>query len=139
MSSSSPIARIGPDSPRSGPYSDAFKADAVAKARASSIAQVSRELGVTRNALSAWMNAAEPPSLPLVDAVRSGNQRQYLMAVRDELAAKIADGMAPRDLPPNIRLLNETIRSLAELDARDREESEDAESAPDEDLDPEDL
>ena len=55
--------------------------------------------------------------------------------VPPELAEKIAGGMTPRDMPPNIRLLNETMRELEDIAAREREESADAASAPDEDWD----
>jgi transposase-like protein len=121
-------------------YSEAFKRDAVEKARAAqSLAQVARELGVARNTLSGWMKEAAPPPLTLIEAVKSGNRKAYLEAMRDELAAKIAGGMAARDLPPNVRLLNETMRELDELAAREAEEAADAASAPDEDLDPDDL
>lgn len=120
-------------------YSDAFKADAVAKARsARSVAQVARTLGVARNTLRSWMEAAAPPPMSLIDAARSGNRKAYLQALRDELAEKIAAGMAARDMPPNVRLLNETMRELEEIALREVEDA-DAADAPDEALDPEDL
>ena len=77
--------------------------------------------------------------MSLIEAVQSGDRRAYLVAMRDELAKKIADGMAPRDLPPNVRLLNETMAQLAELAAREAEEAADAASAPDEELDYDDI
>lgn len=121
-------------------YSDAFKRDAVEKARAAkSISQVATLLGVSRPTLTKWMSEAAPPPLTLIEAVKSGNRKAYLEAMRDELAEKIAGGMAARDLPPNVRLLNETMRELDELAAREAEEAADAASAPDEDLDPDDL
>lgn len=120
-------------------YSDAFKADAVAKARsAQSVAQVARALGIARNTLMSWMRSAAPPPMSLIEAAKSGNRKAYLEALRDELAEKIAAGMAPRDLPPNVRLLNETMQQLEDLAAREREDA-DAESVPDEELDPDDL
>ena len=132
-----------PRSPKSrgtATYSDAFKAEAVAAARAAqSIAQVAQQLGIARNTLSAWMRDAPPPPMSLVDAAKSGNRKAYLEALRDELAEKIAEGMSARDLPPNVRLLNETMQQIEELTAREAEESADAASAPDEDLDPDDL
>lgn len=121
-------------------YSDAFKAEAVAKARAArSVAQVAQALGIARNTLSGWMKDAAPPPMSLIEAVQSGDRKAYLTAMRDELAAKIAGGMAARDLPPNVRLLNETMRELDDIAAREREEAADAASAPDEELDPDDL
>lgn len=121
-------------------YSEAFKRDAVEKARAAkSISQVAKALGVSRPTLSSWMKAAAPPPMTLIDAARSGNRKAYLEALRDELAEKIAAGMAPRDLPPNVRLLNDTMVQLEEIKARESEEAADAASAPDEDLDPDDL
>lgn len=121
-------------------YSEAFKRDAVEKARAAkSISQVASALGVSRPTLRAWMNAAAPPPMSLIDAARSGNRKAYLEALRDELAEKVAAGMAARDLPPNVRLLNDTMQQLEEIAAREAEEAADAASAPDEDLDPDDL
>ena len=121
-------------------YSDAFKRDAVEKVRAAnSISRVAIALGVSRPTLTKWMHDAAPPPMTLVEAVRSGDRRAYLVALRDDLAASIAAGMSARDKPPNIRLLNETIRELEELDARRREEDTDAASVPDDDLDPDDL
>ncbi|OJU39694.1 MAG: hypothetical protein BGN97_00290 [Microbacterium sp. 69-10] len=76
--------------------------------------------------------------MTLIEAARSGNRKAYLEALRDQLAEKIAAGMTPRDLPPNVRLLNETMQQLEDLAAREREDS-DAESVPDEDLDPDEL
>ena len=120
-------------------YSDAFKADAVAKARAAqSVAQVAQVLGIARNTLTSWMRSAAPPPMSLIEAAKSGNRKAYLEALRDELAEKIAGGMAPRDLPPNVRLLNDTMQQLEDLSAREREDA-DAESVPDEDLDPDEL
>lgn len=117
-------------------YSEAFKRDAVDKARAAkSISQVAKALGVSRPTLTAWMQAAEPPPLTLIEAVKSGDRKAYLVAMRDQLAAKIAEGMAPRDLPPNVRLLNETMRELEEIETRESEETADAANAPDEDWD----
>ena len=121
-------------------YSEAFKRDAVEKARAAkSISQVARALGVSRPTLSKWMEAAAPPPLTLLEAVKSGDRKSYLIAMRDELAAKIAGGMAPRDLPPNVRLLNETMRELEEIETRQSEEAADAASAPDEAWDEDDI
>ena len=120
-------------------YDEAFKRDAVEKARAAkSISQVATALGVSRPTLRAWMNAAAPPPMTLIEAARSGNRKAYLEALRDQLAEKIAAGMTPRDLPPNVRLLNETMQQLEDLAAREREDS-DAESVPDEDLEPDEL
>lgn len=121
-------------------YSDAFKADAVAKARAAqSVSQVAQALGIARNTLASWMKAAAPPPMSLIDAVKSGDRKAYLEALRDELAEKIAGGMAARDLPPNVRLLNDTMQQLEDLAAREAEEAADAASAPDEELDPDDI
>lgn len=138
------IRRIGeaapPKSRGKQSYSDAFKRDAVDKARAAqSVAQVARELGIARNTLSGWMKDAAPPPMTLVEAVKSGDRKAYLAAMRDELAAKISDGMSPRDLPPNTRLLNEIMRELEEIKARESEDAADAVNAPDEELDPDDL
>lgn len=117
-------------------YSDAFRRDAVEKARAAkSVSQVAKALGIARPTLSKWMREAAPPPMTLLEAARSGDRKAYLTALRDELAEKIAGGMTPRDMPPNIRLLNETMRELEDIAAREREESADAASAPDEDWD----
>jgi transposase-like protein len=121
-------------------YSDAFKADAVAKARAAqSVAQVAKALGVARNTLASWMREAPAAPLSLLEAVRSGDRKLYLLALRDDLAASIAAGMSARDKPPNIRLLNDTIRELEEIETREAEESADAASAPDEAWDEDDI
>lgn len=121
-------------------YDEAFKRDAVEKARAAkSISQVATALGVSRPTLRKWMKDAAPPPMTLIEAVRSGSQKQYLIAWRDELARKISDGVAARDLASLGKQLNETIRELEELVARESEEAADAASAPDEDLDPDDL
>ena len=125
-------------------YSDAFKADAVARVQAAqSIAQVSRDLGVSRNTLTGWVRDAEASAAPASDgllaAVRSGNRKAYLEAMRDQLAQTIENGLAPRDLPPNARLLNETMRELEELQTREREEAADAANAPDEAWDEDDI
>lgn len=80
-----------------------------------------------------------PPPMSLFDAAKSGNRKAYLEALRDELAEKISEGMSARDLPPNVRLLDDTMQQIEELVAREAEESADAASAPDEDLDPDDL
>lgn len=124
-------------------YSDAFKADAVARAMdAQSVAQVARDLGVARNTLSSWVrDADESSSAPegLVEAVRSGDRKSYLEAVRDQLAVTIAGGLAPRDLPPNVRLLNETMRELEEMQTREAEEAADAANAPDEEWDEDEI
>ena len=121
-------------------YSDAFKRDAVEKARtAKSVSQVARDLGVSRNSLMAWMK--EPPAAPmtLLEAVRSGSRKQYLIALRDDIAETIANGVSARDKPANVRILNETIRELAELEAQEQEDASDPSLVPDDDLDPDDL
>lgn len=121
-------------------YSDTFKADAVAKARAAqSVAQVAQALGIARNTLASWMKDAAPPPMTLIEAARSGNRKAYLEALRDEVAAKIAGGIAARDLPPNARILNETMRELDEIAARESEEAADAANAPDEDWDEDEI
>lgn len=121
-------------------YTDAFKRDAVEKARAAkSISQVATALGVSRPTLRKWMDAAEPPPMSLVDAVRSGDRKAYLIAWRDELAAKIAGGVAARDMAPLGKQLNDTMRELEDIATRESEEAADAASAPDEELDPADL
>lgn len=121
-------------------YTEAFKRDAVEKARAAkSISQVATALGVSRPTLRKWMDAAEPAPMSLVDAVRSGDRKAYLIAWRDELAAKIAGGVAARDMAPLGKQLNDTMRELEDIATRESEEAADAASAPDEDLDPADL
>lgn len=121
-------------------YSDAFRRDAVEKVRAAkSVSQVAKALGVSRPTLSRWVAEADPPPLSLVEAVQSGDRKAYLIAMRNQLAEKIAAGMAPRDLPPNVRLLNETMRELEEIETREAEESADAASAPDEAWDEDDI
>lgn len=121
-------------------YTEAFKRDAVEKARAAkSISQVATALGVSRPTLRKWMDAAAPPPMSLVDAVRSGDRKAYLIAWRDELAAKIAGGVAARDMAPLGKQLNDTMRELEDIATRESEEAADAASAPDEDLDPDDL
>ena len=140
VASQAPLRAVGaPTSAGSGgkrAYSDAFKRDAVEKARAAkSISQVARALGVSRPTLTKWMQEAEPPPMSLLDAVRSGNRKAFLIAARDDLAAAIAAGMAPRDRPPNMRLLNEYMRELDEIAARESEEAADAANAPDEEWD----
>lgn len=77
--------------------------------------------------------------MTLLEAVQSGDRKRYLTVLRNELAEKIAGGMTPRDLPPNVRLLNETMRELEDIVAREREESADAASAPDEDWNEDDI
>jgi transposase-like protein len=132
-------AKVG-DAGRSG-YSDAFKADAVAKARAAqSVAQAARGLGIARNTLISWMRDADAVAVPsLVAAVRSGNRRAYLETMRDELAKAIDAGMTPRDRLPSMRMLDGYMRELDEMDALDREEALDAADVPDEVLDLDDL
>ncbi|PRB02774.1 hypothetical protein CQ047_17880 [Microbacterium sp. MYb72] len=121
-------------------YSEAFKADAVAKAKAAqSVAQVAKTLGISRNTLSTWMKDDAPAPKSLLEAVQSGDEMASLIALRDLYAKQISDGLSGRDLPPTARLLRETMREIAELEQRQREEAADAESAPDEDLDPDDL
>lgn len=121
-------------------YSEAFKQDAVEKIRAgASISQVARSLGVSRPTLSSWLKDSTPPTMSLIEAVQSGSQKAYLIAWRDELAKKISDGVAARDMASLGKQLNETIRELEELVARESEEAADAASAPDEDLDADDL
>ncbi len=135
------VGDVSPAGSRGGrAYSEAFKRDAVEKARAAkSVSQVSRALGVSRPTLSKWMRDAAPPPLSLLEAVQSGDRKAYLVAMRDELATKIAAGMAPRDLPPNVRLLNETMRELEEIETRESEESADAANAPDEEWNDDDI
>ncbi|WP_349723931.1 hypothetical protein [Microbacterium sp. KR10-403] len=77
--------------------------------------------------------------MTLIEAVQSGSRKSYLIAWRDELARKITSGVAARELAPLGKQLNDTIRELEELVARETEEAADAVSAPDEDLDPDDL
>lgn len=121
-------------------YSEAFKADAVAKARAAqSVAQVARALGISRNTLSTWMKDEAPAPKTLLEAVKSGDEMASLVALRDLYAEQISNGLSGRDLPPTARLLRETMREIAELEQRLKEEADDAASAPDEDLDPDDL
>ncbi len=96
-------------------------------------------LGVSRPTLTKWMQAADPPPMTLIDAVRSGDRKAYLIAWRDELAAKIAGGVAARDMAPLGKQLNDTMRELDDIAARESEEAGDAASAPDEALDPDDL
>ncbi len=121
-------------------YTDAFKADAVAKARgAQSVAQVASELGVARNTLIAWMRDTEAAPISLLDAVRSGNRKTYLIAWRDALAEKIAGGVAARDMAPLGKQLSDAMRELEEIETRAAEEAADAVAVPDEDLDPDDL
>lgn len=135
------------ESRRRKTYTEQFKVDAVARAQAAqSIAQVSRDLGVSRNTLTGWVRDAEAAAASasaaasgLLEAVRSGDRRAYLEAVRDQLAEAIDGGLAARDLPPNVRLLNETMRELEEMQTREREEAADAANAPDEDWDEDDI
>jgi transposase-like protein len=104
---------------------------------------VARDLGVARNTLTGWVReadaAAVPEAIGLLEAVQSGDRKAYLEAVRDQLAKTIDGGLAARDLPPNVRLLNETMRELEEMQTREREEAADAANAPDEDWDEDDI
>lgn len=121
-------------------YTDAFKADAVKRAAgAQSIAQVARELGVARNTLMGWIQSAERVPAGLAAAAASGDRKAYLVALRDQVAQTIEKGIAARDLPPNARLLNDTMRELEEIAAREAEEAADAADAPDEQWDEEAL
>lgn len=107
------------------PYSESFKAGAVALVDAGQpIAQVARDLGVSRNTLRSWCDsrpageAASPSGAVLiVAAASSGSRLAVLIALRDELAAKIAAGVSARDLTLNARLLDETMQKIDSLSA----------------------
>ncbi|WP_248240272.1 hypothetical protein [Microbacterium kunmingense] len=57
-----------------------------------------------------------------------------LIALRDEVAGKIAAGIAARELPTNARLLDELMREIEALERDD--DPYDAALIPDEDFDP---
>ncbi|MFC7430993.1 MULTISPECIES: transposase [unclassified Agrococcus] len=121
-------------------YSDEFKADAVERVRGGqSLHSVAQMLGVSRTSLRTWVDAAPAPRAKLAAAAASGDRKAYLVALRDQIAETIEAGIAARDLPPNARLLNETMRELEEIEAREAEEAADAADAEDEDWDPEAL
>lgn len=121
-------------------YSEAFKADAVERVRSGQpVAQVARVLNVSRNTLNAWLRDSDATPLSLLEAAQSGSRKAFLIAWRDELARKIAGGVAARDMAPLGKQLNEAMRELEELAIRESEEAEDAEATPDEPLDPGDL
>lgn len=124
------------------PYSPTFKSGAVARVRAGQpIAQVARSVGVSRNTLKAWMT--EPLPAPGVGGVAaaaaSGSRRAVLVALRDEVAAKIGEGVSARDLPTNARLLDETMRAIEALDALESQASEGVTMIPDEPFNPDDI
>ncbi len=88
------------------------------------VAQVARDLGVARNTLRSWCEsrpAGEHPSpsgaVLIVAAAASGSRLAVLIALRDELAAKIAAGVSARDLTLNARLLDETMQKIDSLAA----------------------
>ncbi|QRY40827.1 transposase [Microbacterium hominis] len=121
-------ARGGPSAlPPSGkpPYSESFKAGALALVDAGHpIAQVARDLGVARNTLRSWsesrLTASETSTSRaalIVTAASSGSRLAVLIALRDELAAKIAGGVSARDLTLNARLLDETMQKIDSLAA----------------------
>lgn len=129
-------------------YTAAFKATALAAVSAgSSLSSVARELGVARNTLKAWIReAAEAADQPtpgadsgIEEAAASGSRRAVLVALRAEFATKIASGLSPRDLPPNARMLLETVTALEALDAQETDDVDSPASTPDEELDPDDL
>ncbi len=124
-------------------YSDVFKSSAVARVRSGQkIAQVARDLGIARNTLKAWMGDPDtvappvpsPTSETLLEAARSGSRLAVLIALRDEVAGKIAAGIAARELPTNARLLDELMREIEALERDD--DPYDAALIPDEDFDP---
>lgn len=78
-----------------------------------------------------WMTDAKPAPLGLLAAAASGDRKAYLIALRDQVAGTIEKGMAARDLPPNARLLNDTMRELEEIAAREADEAKEAADAAD--------
>jgi hypothetical protein len=66
------------------------------------------------------IRAKTPPTV--ATAAASGDERQLLIALRDEIAQAISDGCAARDLGTLSRRLLEVTRELADLDARREQE-----------------
>lgn len=121
-------------------YSEAFKRDAVEKVRGGmSISQVSRTLGVSRPTIRSWMTDAPPPAMSLLEAVRSGDRKTYLIRARDDLAKAIDDGMPSRERLQALRALDSYVQQIEEIELQEREESADAASAPDEDISDDDF
>ncbi|WJL97217.1 transposase [Microbacterium sp. ET2] len=127
-------------------YSDVFKANAVSRVKGGqAIAQVARDLGVARNTLKAWIG--DPNTMPaapsstsdaVLEAARTGSRKAVLIALRDEIAGKIAAGVTPRDLPVNARLLHEVMREIEAIEHGERQEH-DLSAIPDAPFDPREL
>lgn len=121
-------------------YTEAFKRDVVEKVRGGmSISQVARTLGVSRPAIRAWMTESPPPAMSLLEAVRSGDRKTYLVRARDDLAKAIDDGMPSRERLQALRALDSYVQQIEELEEQEREESEDAVHAADEDVTDDDF
>lgn len=133
------------------PYPPEFRTAAAARVTAGEpISHVARDLDISRNTLKTWVRVlaassdagqSSTPTSPsgIVEAAASGERRPVLVALRTELAAKIAAGLPSRDLPVYARLLDQTILDIATLDAQDEADNDVDATAADEDLDPEDL
>lgn len=128
-----------------GPYSNRFKLDAVARVVAGQpVAQVARELSVARNTLKSWLKTrpdgprdAASVDSGLIEAAASGSRRAVLVALRTEVAARIANGVTAQQLPATARLLDEIMKEVDAIDAHDDMEAN--MPVDDEKLDPADL
>lgn len=70
-------------------------------------------------------------------AVRDGDRRSVLVAMRDVVAAAIdAETTSPRDLAALTRRLMDLTREIEKIDAEVREGAEDGDLDPEEDFDP---
>ncbi|MFL1999506.1 transposase [Microbacterium sp. A1-JK] len=109
------------------PYGDAFRLAAVMRVRGGQpVAQVARDLGLARNTLKSWMgtvdsSASRSPQTGIAAAATSGSRLAVLVALRDEIASQIENGIAARDLPANARLLKETLLEIDEARTRESE------------------
>jgi len=78
------------------------------------------------------VTAARTP-MTVTGAANDGDRRDLLSAMRERVAQAVEDGATPaRDLAALTRRLMEIAREIEAIDAREHEESEDAQPAADE-------
>lgn len=75
----------------------------------------------------------------IVAAAQSGDPRALLVALRDNIASAIDEGVPARDLAALSRRLMEIDREISVIDAKEAEEGEDGAPIPDEPFDIEDI
>lgn len=76
--------------------------------------------------------------MDVAQAASEGSEMDLLVAMRDRVAAAVADPECPpRDLAALTRRLREITKDIEALRAREREEAADAAEVADEDWDPE--